>query len=307
MPRVSVILPFYNRAASLGRCVQSVLAQTFTDYELVAVDDASTDRSDRVLTDLGDPRIRVLRHATNRGPSRARNTALRAAAGEVFAFIDSDDEWLPGKLAAQLALLDGPPGCELCGCEYFSVTAGEERRVALPRGVPWAEWLHFQCRLGNGTTLMVRRHVVDAVGLLDETLRVYEDWDWVLRMVQRFRYDVVPAPLARVHAGPPRPPEVVAAAVEQFLRKHDAEFRRLGAAHRRRVRSAHFEAVAAHAFAERRFALGCRSLLKSWAAEPAHRPLRLGALALAPVDALCGTALLRRVMALQRRWQEGPA
>ena len=303
MPRVSVILPFYNRAACIERCVRSVLGQSFADFEIVAVDDASTDESACVITALGDPRIRVLRHETNRGPSGARNTALRAAAGEVFAFIDSDDEWLPGKLAAQLALLDGPPGCDLCGCEYFRVADAVERRVELPRDVKWAEWLHFRCELGSGTTLTVRRHVVDAVGLLDETFRVYEDWDWVLRMVLRFRYDVVHEPLARVHAGAPRPAEIVAASAAQFLRKHEAEFRRLGPAHWGRVRSEHFEAVAALAFSQRQFALGSRSLLKSWAAAPARNPLRLGALALAPVDALCGTSLLRRAIELQRRWR----
>ena len=305
MPRVSVILPFYNRAASLERCVRSVLTQTFTDFEIVAVDDASTDESARVITALGDPRIRVMRHETNRGPSGARNTALRSAAGDVLAFIDSDDEWLPGKLAAQIAMLDGPPGCDLCGCEYLRLADGVERRAELPRDVNWAEWLHIRCELGSGTTLMVRRHVVDAVGPLDETFRVYEDWDWVLRMVLRFKYDVVHEPLARVHAGAPRRPEIVAASAAQFLRKHDAELRRLGPAHWRRVRSEHFEAVAALAFSQRHFALGCRSLLKSWFAAPMRNPLRLGALALAPVDAICGTALLRRAIELQRRWRGG--
>ena len=105
MPRVSVILPFYNRAATLGRCVQSVLAQSFADFEIVAVDDASTDESARDLAALGDPRIRVVRHETNRGPAAARTTAMRAALGDVFAFIDSDDEWMPAKLERQLARL----------------------------------------------------------------------------------------------------------------------------------------------------------------------------------------------------------
>ena len=82
---------------------------------------------------------------------------------------------LPDKLGAQLALLDRSPGCDFCGCECFRVTASGERLVALPRREKWAEWLYFQCPLGNGATLMVRRHVVELAGLLDENLCVYQD------------------------------------------------------------------------------------------------------------------------------------
>ena len=299
-PNVTVVLPVFNRAATLGRCIASVRAQTFGDWELIAVDDGSSDDSIAVIEALGDTRIRVIRHEVNRGPGAARNTALREGRGDFFALIDSDDEWLPGKLAAQLALLDGPPGCDLCGCEYWRVLDGVERRVALPRPPSWAEWLHFQCPLGSGSTLVVRRQVVEAVGLLDETLRVFEDWDWVLRMVRTFRYEVVSEPLARVHAGGPRSPRVVAESVERFLRKNEDEFRRPGVEHWRRVQARQHEAVAALAFEQRDFALGCHSLWKSIAAEPAYRPLRIGAFALAAVDAVCGTSLLRRATKLQR-------
>ena len=90
-PVVTIILPVFNRAATLRRCVESVRAQTFADWELIAVDDASTDDSIAVLESFGDPRIRVLCHDTNRGPGAARNTALASARGEFFALIDSDD------------------------------------------------------------------------------------------------------------------------------------------------------------------------------------------------------------------------
>ena len=106
MPKVSVILPFYNRAATLPRCLDSVRAQTFTDWEMVAVDDCSRDDSAAVIERYGDPRIRVLRHERNRGAGPARDTAMANARGEWFALIDSDDEWLPGKLAAQMAALE---------------------------------------------------------------------------------------------------------------------------------------------------------------------------------------------------------
>ncbi len=295
MPRVSVILPFYNRAATLERCVRSVLAQSFAAFEIVAVDDASTDESARVIKALGDPRIRVLRHEMNRGPGGARNTALRSASGDVFAFIDSDDEWLPTKLERQIARLESG-ACELCGCEYWTVENGAQTRVHLPEPASWAEVLHTKCETGNGTTLALRRECAEAVGPFDERLRVYEDWDWMLRLVQRFRFSVIAEPLARVHVGGPRSARAFAEGAEIFLAKHDAAF----AGRRAWVRGKHFENVAANAFANREHLLGSRYLVKSFAANPRQSPARLAALLLAPVDALLGTSLIGRAAAWRR-------
>ena len=296
-PVVSVILPVFNRAVTLGRCVESVRAQTFTDWEIVAVDDGSSDNSVERLEHFADPRVRVLRHEHNRGPAAARNTALAAARGEYFALLDSDDEWLPGKLAAQLERLRT---CDLCGCEYWLVEDGVERRMRLPEPPSWAEVLHTRCELGNGTTLLLPRRVAEAAGPFDERMRVYEDWDWLLNLVQRFRYAVLPEPLARVHAGGPRSARSFAEGAEIFLAKHDAQFTRVSARHRRIVRGKHFENVAANAYASREYRLGTRYLLKSFAANPAQNPVRLGALLLAPCDALFGTSFIQRAAAWRR-------
>ncbi len=296
---ISVILPVFNRAATLARCVESVRAQTFADWELIAVDDGSSDDSVRVLESFEDARMRVIRHERNRGPSAARNTAIEAARGEYLALIDSDDEWLPRKLESQMARMQSGE-CELCGCEYFLVANGADTRVTFRTPPSWAEVLHTKCELGNGTTLVLRRECAAAVGALDERLRVYEDWDWMLRLVQRFRYVVVPEPLARVHAGGPRSAQAFADAAEVFLAKHAAEFARLGAAHHAWVRGKHFENVAANAYANRDFRLGSRYLLKSFAANSRQSPARLGALALAPVDALFGTSFIHRVASWRR-------
>lgn len=290
---ISVILPMYNRAATLPRCVRSVLAQTFTAWELIAVDDGSSDDSVGVVEAFADARIRVMRHGQNRGPAAARNTAIGVARGEYLALIDSDDEWLPTKLEKQIARLHGGD-CDLCGCEYWLAGGGSEKRVTLPAAASWAEVLHTKCELGNGTTLVLRRECAEAVGPMDERLRVYEDWDWMLRLVQRFRFCAVPEPLARVNAGGPRAARAFAVAAEIFLAKHDAEFARLGAVHRAWVRGKHFENVAANAYANREHRLGSRYLVKSFVANPRQSPARLGALLLAPVDALFGTSLIGR-------------
>jgi glycosyltransferase involved in cell wall biosynthesis len=299
MPRVSVILPVYNRAAVVPRCIRSVLAQSFTDFELIAVDDASTDNSVAVVETFTDPRLRLLRHGENAGPSAARNTAIAAARGEIIALIDSDDEWLPEKLAHQLAFLD-QRAADLCACEYFIVDGAGVQQWHLPDVPSWREDLHFRCELGNGTTLMLRRNVIGEVGPMDETLRLYEDWDWVLRMVADHSLLVLHEPLARIHVGAPRPTELFARSASIFLSKHAREFGRLGRSHHRRVRAAHFQYVAENAFANRRFLVGCRYLVGSYLNNPLQNPLRLGAVALAPVDALCGTSLIARAAQWQR-------
>jgi glycosyltransferase involved in cell wall biosynthesis len=296
---VSILLPIYNRADTLRRCLESVRTQTFTDWELIAVDDGSTDGSVEVIASYGDARFRLLRHERNRGASAARNTALAAAQGEFVALIDSDDEWLPTKLERQLALLRSGQW-DACGCEYFLEDAGRETHVRLPEPPSWREELHVRCQLGNGTTLCARRDCLEAIGPLDEELRLYEDWDWMLRFTQKYRYTVLPEPLARVHVSGGRDPRLFARNSEHFLTRHDAEFARLGAGHRALVRSLHFEYVASNAFARRAFALGCRYTLKSFFAAPARRPLQLGALLLAPFDAFCGTSLLLRAAAWSR-------
>ena len=226
--RVSILLPVYNRAHTLARCLASIRAQTFTDWELIAVDDASTDGSVEVLEAAGKIRLRILRHATNRGASAARNTALAAAQGEYIALIDSDDEWLPQKLEKQLAAL-AAAGADGCGCEYWTVDDSVEKPVSLPAPLSWADELEIRCELGNGTTLLAKRACLEAIGPMDEELRIYEDWDWMLRFAQRFAYTVVHEPLARVHVSGQRDPITFARSAERFLALHDAELARRAA------------------------------------------------------------------------------
>ena len=111
MPKVSVIIPVYNGAATIGRALASVFAQTFTDYEVVVVNDGSTDATASVLAGYGD-RIRVVTQA-NRGLPAARNSGIRASSGEYVAFIDDDDEWLPQMLERCAAVLDEDAECGL--------------------------------------------------------------------------------------------------------------------------------------------------------------------------------------------------
>lgn len=124
MVQVSVIMPLYNAVPYLGEAVQSVQAQTLSDWELLIVDDASSDGSADLAADAArhDPRIRLLRHAQHAGAAVARNTAITAACGRYIAFLDSDDRWLPQKLARQTAFMQATASAFTCS-SYATITA----------------------------------------------------------------------------------------------------------------------------------------------------------------------------------------
>src|SRR5579864_1877976 len=127
MPRVSVIIPIYNGAATIERALKSVFEQTFSDFEIVVVDDGSTDDTPSVLAKFGD-RIRMILQS-NRGFPGARNAGAAASRGDFIALIDHDDQWLPRKLELTVAALDSDPGASLVYSDLFVVNeAGEESR-----------------------------------------------------------------------------------------------------------------------------------------------------------------------------------
>jgi len=301
VPTVSVILPFFNRAATLGRCVESVRAQTFTEWELVAVDDGSSDCSVEVVQQMADQRVRVLRHETNRGAGPARDTGMESARGEWLALIDSDDEWLPGKLAAQLAALEGS-GAALGSCAFHFVRDGATRLWPKPfDSSSWEKALHRECTFGFGSTLLIRREVALALGSFDRELPRHEDWDWVLRAFEAgHQLAFVREPLARVHAVDAVQLDRFVPSTHRFLAKHDSAIRKFGEDYRRQVHAHHFESIASMAYEQRRYALGHQYLLRSFGAWPLRNPLPLAAVPLGGLDWLLGTRMIQRAADARR-------
>lgn len=303
-PEISIILPFFNRRDTLARSVRSALAQTFADWELVAVDDASTDGGAAWLEALGDPRVRVLRHPRNLGAGPARDTAMQAARGEYLALLDSDDEWLPHKLERQRAALAASPGTKLSSCAYELHRDG--RVTLLPKPfdpTSWERSLHCECTFGFGTTLLIHRSVVARLGGFDPALPRHEDWDWVLRAFEMGEsLAFVPETLARVFTTGTPGAALFAESTERFLRKHDAAFAKFGARYRRRIRAYHYESISALAYAQRSFALGHRHVLRSFTEAPGRNPLALAALPLGALDWMLGTRLIQRAADLRRAW-----
>lgn len=190
---VSVIVPTFNRAHVVERAIESAFRQTHRHIELLVVDDGSTDGTLERLEALRSPRLRVLSTPRNGGPARARNLGLAACSGSYVAFLDSDDVWLPWKLEAQLARF--AEAGERVGAVYCG------RRVRLADGGrieirPEQRGDMFDMLLRRNTiplpTLIVRRSVLDEVGVFDPALPACEDWDLVLRIARRTAFDVVP-------------------------------------------------------------------------------------------------------------------
>jgi glycosyltransferase involved in cell wall biosynthesis len=231
VPLVSVIIPAYNRATVLRRAIDSVLRQSFGDFEIIVVDDGSTDGTAAEAAQCTDPRLSALRHDTNRGAAAARNTGIRAAAGALIAFLDSDDEWLPQKLERQVAALQRAPANVLMSTTGYWMLRerSAEIRARTPKNVAdWGAALRSGCVLSPGSTAMMRREAFAIHGLFDEQLRRLEDWDWLLRYVAKHDILVVPEPLARIHMAERMDPAAVLAAARLLRSKHDAAMRRLG-------------------------------------------------------------------------------
>jgi len=193
-PRVSVIIPTYNRAWSLHEAVQSVLKQTYTDYEIIVVDDGSTDETATLLHNYGSV---IAMHQPRQGVSAARNQGVRAARGELLAFLDSDDFWLPEKLSVQVRYFDDNPEAVICQTEETWVRRGVRvnpgRRHRKQAGMIFKPSLAL-C-LVSPSAVMLRRSLFVSVGGFDDQLPACEDYDLWLRISCRYPIGLIETPL----------------------------------------------------------------------------------------------------------------
>lgn len=193
-PFVSVIIPVRNGRAYIDEAIDSVLAQSFQDVEIVVIDDGSTDGDYDSLTST-DPRIRVL-HLPGNGVSTARNHGMQAARGELIAFLDADDVWFRGKLAAQVRYMEAHPEVGVVFGGFLKWTAGADGAFApaadlmtdcgaLERAeAARSGWLYTRLLMGllvGMNTAMVRRSVVQAIGGFNVSMRQGEDYDFWLK------------------------------------------------------------------------------------------------------------------------------
>jgi glycosyltransferase involved in cell wall biosynthesis len=184
---VSIIIPTFNRAQKAARAISSVLSQTFNDFELIVIDDGSTDETAETLSQFKD-KIAVIRHSKNLGVSAARNSGIKASRSPLLAFLDSDDYWMPEKLETQIRYFRENPDAVVCQTEEIWVRNGV-------RVNPWNKHLKpsgdiFERSLKlcvvSPSAVMIRRSLFDEVGLFDEDFPVCEDYDLWLRIGCRY-------------------------------------------------------------------------------------------------------------------------
>ena len=193
---ISVIIPAHNTAHYIGRAIRSVLAQTYRNFEIIVVDDCSSDNLAEVIAQFNDKHIHYIRHEINRGGSAARNTGLNIAKGEYIAFLDSDDEWFADKLQKQLDLFQKSPndvGMVYTGWRWIREKDGKIIQDKNPahRGNLHQLLLSVDCIGSMSTPLIVTAHL-RSIGGFDESLPARQDWDLWLRLSKVCMYDFVP-------------------------------------------------------------------------------------------------------------------
>ncbi len=218
MSLISVIIPTYNRKTVLPRAIDSVLAQKGADFELIIIDDGSTDDTECVIREIRDsflgtrkseslkqvpsPEIRVF-HQENKGPAAARNLGIKKTKGEWIAFLDSDDEWKPGKLRAQLEFFRENPDHLICQTEEIWVRNGT-RVNPMKKHKKSGGWIFEKCLplcVVSPSAVMMHRKLFDEAGLFDESLPACEDYDLWLRIAARYPIGLIEKPYIIKYGG----------------------------------------------------------------------------------------------------------
>lgn len=196
MPKVSVIIPAYNAMTYLPETLESVLQQTFTDFEVLIIDDGSADHIVRWASGISDLRVKLISQK-NQGLSGARNTGIAQAQAEYIAFLDADDLWEPTKLEKQVRCLDNNPRVGLVHTWMLLINEQSKStgRVmkSYAEGDVWKQLV--EKNLIACLSVMVRRCCFETVGVFDRNLRSIEDWDMWIRIATRYPFAVIKEPL----------------------------------------------------------------------------------------------------------------
>lgn len=201
MPKVSVVIPTYNYADFIGEAIESILAQTYPVSEIIVVDDGSTDETEQVVARFGD-KISYIKKE-NGGVCSARNTGIKNSTGDFVAFFDADDISYPTRIEKQLAKFaeDAETGLVHCGIREIDAQ-GNSVQQNLEGKEGWVAddmLLLKPVIIGPGGTIMVKREAFQAVGVFDERLEIYEDWEFCYRVARKFKIGFVPEVLLDYH------------------------------------------------------------------------------------------------------------
>jgi glycosyltransferase involved in cell wall biosynthesis len=203
-PFFSVIIPTFNRKDFLKAAVDSVLAQTFDDFELIIIDDGSTDNTSQILNEYSDKRIKYF-YQENRGVSYARNRGIEQSRGKYVAFLDSDDRWLANKLEKTFEFINKFPEITIFHTEETWYRRGkllnQKKKHKKPDGYVYFNALPLCC-IGMSTSV-VNKDVFEDIGVFDESLPACEDYDFCLRATSKYEVKLIPESLTIKNGGRP--------------------------------------------------------------------------------------------------------
>src|SRR5438128_2325725 len=197
MPKVSVIIPTHNRAECLRSAITSILNQTFQDFEIIIIDDASKDHTREVIANFNDTRVKVIHNQVSKGAAGARNIGIMHSDCEYTAFLDDDDEWLPEKLKIQTCLLDNSPpevGGVCTGCFTIEKMSGRVLSTDNPEMNDLSK--------GNfiaTSSILLRRGCFEKCGLFDESMLACSDYDMWIRISKKFSFKIIKNALVKYY------------------------------------------------------------------------------------------------------------
>lgn len=192
---ISVIITTYNREKLLKRAIESVLKQTFQDFELIVVDDGSTDNTKKVVS--GYKEVKYVYQENSGGAARPKNTGIKMAQGKYIAILDSDDEWLPTKLEKQRELLESS-NFDVVGC---NILVDGKVKYRIPKYRNLFERMLVTDDMGTGSALIYKKEVFDKVGLFDENLKSGQDKEMRIRLAREYRFGFIDEYLVNYHLG----------------------------------------------------------------------------------------------------------
>lgn len=230
-PTVSIILPTFNRSYIIDRSIRSILDQTYQEFELIIVDDGSTDNTEDVVRSFEDKRINYLKYKLNRGAAHARNVGIREARGQYIAFQDSDDEWISDKLAKQIEVItETSPDVGIVYSGYWRIIGYE--KTYLPKKGNYSKGGDIQDILLKGNfittqTVLMRKECLKKAGLFDERLPRFQDWELWLRASKWYLFQFIDEPLVITYYQKDSitsKPDSLIDAFELILQKHKQAF-----------------------------------------------------------------------------------
>lgn len=194
-PFFSVIIPTHNRAAILGNAIGSVLDQTYSDYELIIVNDHSDDNTEEIVKGFSDPRIKFLMNSRRRGPSGTRNTGIYAASGQWISFLDDDDIWLTKKLESlhmKIQDLEKNVGIIYTGFAYYDFDRKEMLQIVMPEKQGYIQdELLYKNHIGTLSVVSIKRNALKEAGGIDEKMSVGEDFDLYVRIAGKWKVSLI--------------------------------------------------------------------------------------------------------------------